>query len=138
MGFFGFFSMMDDYDTRNVDNYSDGFMTIDTSAATDTDRPFETGIQHPQFNDGKWVIVEYYDTREDAQVGHNKWVYKMTHELPDMLVDVSTCEIALLIDAIGSTDNHGREAQGYIEGSDLQVVLRDVRSASRSHRSAIG
>ena len=38
------------------------------------DNGFETAVSHPQFYDGKWIIVEYYDDKESAAKGHNKWV----------------------------------------------------------------
>lgn len=63
-----------------------------TCAVTDSEEPFETGICHPNYNSGKWVIVEMYNSKERAQAGHDKWV--------KILRDVSTCTIAKLCRAL--------------------------------------
>lgn len=44
--------------------------TIDTCFCTDTEQ-WETGIKP---KDSPWVIVEQYEGRIPAMVGHNKWV----------------------------------------------------------------
>lgn len=58
-------------------------ITIDTCNTPDDG--WETGIER----DGNpWVIVQYYDSREEAQKGHNEWVTKLREnrniELPDV------------------------------------------------------
>src|SRR5439155_14989459 len=59
------------------DKTDTGF-TIDTCVGFDTGL-WETGIAPP----GKpWVIVEQYDSREEAQSGHAKWINEMK-ERPD-------------------------------------------------------
>jgi hypothetical protein len=100
---FNFFSMPDNYEQRKVANFKDeNGLTVDTAAVTDSDKPYETGIQHPAYNDGSWVIVELYYTKAEAKIGHDKWVAFMTAEkLPDQLLDVSTSEIAELISIFG-------------------------------------
>lgn len=95
MALFDFFSMANNYEERKVDRFQKDGVIIDTCAVTDSDQPYETGISHPQYNGGNWVIVELYSDKEKAQEGHKKWVEKMTSEnLPDELEDVSTAEIA--------------------------------------------
>ncbi len=96
---FNFMDMMGDYSDRKVDNFKQGKLTVDTARVTDAAKDYETAVKHPQYNDGAWVIVEIYDTKAEAQVGHDKWVKTMTTEpLPATLKDVSSAEIAELLD----------------------------------------
>ncbi len=100
---FDFLKDADNYEDRKVDRY-DGKngLCIDTVRVSDSDKPYETGIKHLSYNDGDWVIVEMYDTKEDAQTGHDIWVKKMTADkLPDELVDMSLAEAATLSFEIG-------------------------------------
>ena len=78
-------------------------LIIDTCGGmSDSLHNYETAVQHPEYNDGKWIIVESYDTEEDAHNGHEKWVKIMTSDfLPAELKDVSTATIALLCDEFG-------------------------------------
>ena len=93
-----FFDMENNYEERVVDNYEGkGELVVDTAAVTDSEQDYETGISHPKYNDGKWVIIELYDTKDEAQVGHDKWVKIMTAAtLPEQIEDVSTAEIKKL------------------------------------------
>jgi len=94
---FDFFSMMNNYEERVVDNYDKDGVVIDTALVTDSGKPYETAISHPDYHDNKMIIVELYDTKEEAQSGHNKWVKIMTSEnLPLTIKDVSTAGIAQL------------------------------------------
>jgi len=98
--------MLDNYEERKIDCYKDEKtgLCVDTCMVTDSEKDYETGIEHPQYNDGDWVIVELYDTKEKAQEEHNIWVKRMTgKKLPEQLKDVSTAEIAKLRD-IGGKD----------------------------------
>ena len=96
---FGFMDMEFNYEDRKVDNYNDGNVTVDTTRVSDGEHPFETRVSHKDFNDGKWIIVEAYDSRDKAQAGHNKWVKKMTTDIPDTLIDCQNSEISNLIDS---------------------------------------
>jgi hypothetical protein len=74
------------YSERRVDRFIDGDLTISTAEVSGGFKPFETAIEHPSYNDGNWVIVEAYNTRDEAQVGHDRWVKIMTIEpLPTKL-----------------------------------------------------
>ena len=66
------FLFMDEYKNRVVDNYKGDGFTVDTASVNDGNHPYETGIEHTEYNDGAWIIVEAYDTKEDAQIGHDK------------------------------------------------------------------
>ena len=94
---FDFFNMADTYEQRKVDHFEKNDLAIDTCAVTDIDGfDYETAIEHPAYNEGAWVIVEQYITKEEAQKGHDKWVKKLTKKLPDKLKDVATNTIANL------------------------------------------
>lgn len=100
-----FMDMAGNYKERLVANYTNknnDRIQVDTAAISDSDQPYETGIIHPGYNDGDWIIVEVYDTIKEAKVGHKRWVKKMTaRSLPNQLLDVSTAEIAILFDTFG-------------------------------------
>lgn len=93
--------MFDTYKARAVDNYTKGKLFIDTALVTDSEQDYETAVEHPKYDDGDMIIVEMYDTKEEAQAGHDKWVGVMTADtLPERLVDVSSCGISNLLDII--------------------------------------
>ena len=84
---FDLLKMAGTYKARNVANFAKNDLVVDTSSVTDGYKPFESGITHPQYNQGKWIIVEDYGTKKEAQIGHDKWVAIMTNKkLPAQLV----------------------------------------------------
>lgn len=95
---FEFLTMEGNYEERKVENTKINGVEIDTAAVTDSEQPYETGIKSEIYGDGGWVIVELYDSKEEAYVGHGKWVEKFRdkNEFPDQLEDVSSCELAKL------------------------------------------
>jgi hypothetical protein len=93
---FDFLSMLGNYKERKVKNTEINNAVIDTCAITDSSKPFETGICHPNYNSGRWIIVELYDTKEEAEEGHDRWVEVFSSSLPSKLVDVSDCDIVKL------------------------------------------
>jgi len=96
---FNFLAMIGTHEQRKVKRFESGALLIDTCSVTDGNRPFETGISHPEYNGADWIIVEAYNDTESAQEGHDKWVLKMTTEpLPNSLEDCKNSEIATLID----------------------------------------
>lgn len=68
------------------DVFNDKFnnIVVDTVEAFDT-HEWETGIEI----DGKWIIVEQYETREKAKSGHNEWVKTMKKNPKKKLKDVN-------------------------------------------------
>jgi len=101
---FDFMSMMGNYEQRKVANFTKGKLTVDTCRVLDSQQDYETGVEHPDYNKGKWVIVSVYSSKEEAIKGHQKWVKIMTKKtLPKVLQDVSTAKCALLSD-IGGTE----------------------------------
>lgn len=89
---FGFLDMMGNHAQRLVQNTEIDGGEIDTCRVTDSAKDYETGIKHNCYNNGKWVIVELYDTKEQALQGHNKWIGVMKTN-PEYLFDVNQCEI---------------------------------------------
>lgn len=87
----GILAMRDTYEQRLIARFESAEMPgviIDTCKVYDGEQNYETGICHPEYNDGDWMIVESYDTAEEAEEGHLKWVRKMTGEnLPKTIRD---------------------------------------------------
>ena len=103
---FGMIEMTGNYDSRRVGRHEEENLIISTCRVTDSDQPYETAVSHKDYNSGSWVIVEQYDTKGEAEIGHEDWIGKMTaKELPEELKDVSTCEIASLC-FDGDNDSH--------------------------------
>lgn len=100
------FAMAGNYEQRCVGRHDiDDHTFISTAEIYDGSHPYETGVKHPEYNDGSMVIVEAYDTREEAEAGHAKWVKTMTaDELPTELVDCCNAGIAQLCDALSPDD----------------------------------
>jgi len=100
---FNFFSMADNYEDRKIDNTIINETEIDTVAVYDSEQPFETGIKSSLYNDNQWIIVEMYDTKEEAIIGHKKWCLMFeSKKFPPHLEDVSTAEIKILADAFSN------------------------------------
>ena len=68
-----------------------GDITIDTVKAFDIGM-FETGIKRMSI-EGKWIIVEQYKDRKEAQKGHNKWVELMRKNSKVELKDINLWNI---------------------------------------------
>lgn len=91
---FGFFDMVGNYEIRKVANDTIGDAEIDTCSVTDGALRYETGITHPDYNEGGWIIVEAYPTRDKAVAGHARWVKKMSAKrLPKVLTDCQNAGI---------------------------------------------
>jgi len=105
---FDFFSMAGNYEQRKVENTVIGNVEIDTAAVTDSAQPYETGILSPLYNNNHWVIVEMYETKEDAIKGHKKWC-KIMKSPPTKLKDVGTSEIVSFANAFGVDLNNEYE-----------------------------
>lgn len=83
---FSFLFGLKDYECRKIDRYEDENMIIDTCSCPDGDQPFETAIVHPEYDNGRPIIVEAYESKKEAQAGHNRWVQMMTsQDLPTLL-----------------------------------------------------
>ena len=99
------FEFLDDfgnYADRKVARFDvDGGASVSTARVSDGRQPFETAVSHPDYNSNKWVIVEAYDTKNEAQAGHDKWVKAMTTEpLLEELRDCANSRVEQFIDAV--------------------------------------
>lgn len=103
---FNFMFMGNDYEQRKVENsVLENGAEIDTCSVSDSAQPYETAVKHTHYNGGKWVIVELYDSKQEAQEGHNRWVVTMSaNPLPKTLRDVSSAGIAQFVDVFGGDD----------------------------------
>ena len=102
---FNFMMDVGNYDSRKVDRYEEGDVFVSTAGVSDGQKPFETAVARPEYNDGKMVIVEMYDTEAAAQIGHCNWVKTMTSDdLPDYLRDCGNAGLAQLIDLVGGEE----------------------------------
>lgn len=97
---FDFLKDIGTYQDRVVgrSEYDWGF--ISTAYCSDGYRPYETGIKTSEYarqgNDKPlMIIVEAYDTKEEAKAGHDKWVETMKTR-PEYLDDCINCAWAEL------------------------------------------
>lgn len=91
------FDMLGNYEQRKVNLYRKDSLFISTVKVTDGDKIYETAIAHPEYNKGTLIIVDKYDTIEEAKRGHEKWVITMTSDnLPEKLVDCQNSWISKL------------------------------------------
>ena len=61
------FVFMAPYEERKVARFEKGKLVIDACLVSDSNDPYETAVMHPRYGDGKWIIVQVYGTKEDAQ-----------------------------------------------------------------------
>jgi hypothetical protein len=95
--FSSMFGMMGTHEDRAVANYRiegvAGSVEFDTCSVTDyPSKPYETGLMHPDYNGGKWVIVEAYKTKEEAKAGHDKWV--ALYESGNLPKEITDCRFS--------------------------------------------
>ena len=96
---FSMFQSGPSYGVRKVDRYEGKDFFISTAGVPDSTFPYETAVKHPNYNGGSIVIVENYNTIEEAKEGHKRWVGLMTAKvLPEGMVDVGQAGIARLAD----------------------------------------
>ena len=63
-------------------------VVVDTGQVNDGFKPYETYVKHILYKPGGSLIVEAYDTPEEASKGHEKWVNILTSDpLPESLMD---------------------------------------------------
>ena len=104
---FEFLLDMGNYESRKVGKWEteNGEQMVSTVRVSDGQKAYETAFQHPDYNDGKMVIVEAYDTHEEAVTGHEKWEQVMTAgPLPDALRDCCNAGVAQLLDVISEDE----------------------------------
>lgn len=108
---FGWLNDIGNLDERKVEQWhsADGKRMVSTVAVSDGAKPFETAFEHPEYNEGSMVIVEAYDTREEALAGHGRWLKVMLDgPLPDEITDCCNAQIGEMAAAFGMPTTHKR------------------------------
>lgn len=101
---FEFLLDVDNYKQRKVARFETTDLIVSTARVSDGLKPFETAVKHPNYNEGNIVIVESYNTKKQAQQGHNKWIKVMTAEtLLLSLVDCLNAKVAQFAKALESS-----------------------------------
>lgn len=87
---------LSNHEDRLVENTVINGAKIDTCLVTDSLCPYETAIYHPAYSKESWIIVESYDTKEKAKIGHNKWVKLLTEKLPTYIISIDNTKMGKL------------------------------------------
>lgn len=95
---FDFFLDAGNYEERRVGKYDQDGLFVSTARCSDGMKPYETAVAHAEYNDGDMVIVENYNTCDEAEAGHSKWVETMKANPPDKLVDCQNAAVSQLLD----------------------------------------
>ena len=107
---FDFLQDADNYDERKVGRFEDERRRtfVSTAEVSDGFKAYETAVAHPEFNDGAMVIVEAYETKAAAKLGHKRWQRKVEGDkLPDPLIDIANCPLGAMQTIGGRT--HARQ-----------------------------
>lgn len=89
------------YSERVVGRYDseDSTIMVSTARVSDGRDPYETAVKHPEYNDGRMVIVESYQTKDEAASGHASWLEAVLKDaLPEILVDCQNSHISTMLD----------------------------------------
>ena len=106
------YNMVGNYEDRKVALHEDEELAISTALVIGCEKPYETAVGHPDYNGGEWVIVEKYNTKEQAQRGHDRWVERMTREpLPFQLVDCQNSQASKLCALVGNVISFERRSK---------------------------
>jgi hypothetical protein len=96
--------MMGNYEFRKVALDKFGWGMVSTAMVMDGRMPYETAVEHNLYGD--MVIVEAYQTKEEAAIGHAKWVATMTaDQLPDKLVDCNNSEVQQMVTLLAGEEH---------------------------------
>ena len=109
---FSFLADVGNYESRKVgrDNFPWGF--VSTARVSDGAKPYETAVKHTDYNEGKMVIVDHYNTKKQAQTGHAKWLATMTAtKLPKVLIDCANSKVQQICSAFGEKTVYNRKNQ---------------------------
>lgn len=82
--------MSGNLDQRKINRHEIKDLIVSTVLVTDSEYMYETAIQSLEYNNNQWIVVENYNTKYEAQIGHEKWVILMTsNNLPESLTECS-------------------------------------------------
>lgn len=62
----------------------------------DNIKPYETALSHLYYNEGMWVILETYDTRDQAIEGHKKWLEIVKTKPPSLVGTINSVTLSVL------------------------------------------
>ena len=92
MNLFGISTMSGNYEERAVARDEKEDFTLDTVLVTDRLWTYETAVQHKDFNDNDWIILDGCNDKEEALVIHNKWLEFLKKDDFSCLTDYCTDE----------------------------------------------
>jgi len=112
---FEFLMDVGNYEGRKVAKTEFEWGYISTCRVSDGSQPYETAIKSNEYaspddpdNKDNMIIVEAYDSEENAQTGHNKWRDIMENNPPQELVDCCNAGVAELINALSEAPREVR------------------------------
>ncbi len=120
--------MMTPYSERVIKRYDDPDKQffVSTTRCVDYDEvKFETAV-YSQIYYSNPVVVELYDTKEEAILGHDKWESIMKTNPPDKLIDVSQIPITLLIDRIVASEEDTADKDWRVRKSTNDFPMDDI------------
>ena len=89
---FGWLDMVGNHEQRKVANDKTEDFVLDTCLVTDRDWTYETAIAHKDFNGGYWIVLDGFDSKEDAAEMHKEWFRIFTTNCPEKITDFYTLE----------------------------------------------
>lgn len=79
--------MASDYNSRKVERTKRENFTLDTCKVYDRSWLYETAVCHRDFNNNNWIILDGYDTEDEAIKMHNTWLKLLEKDAFETLVD---------------------------------------------------
>lgn len=71
--------------SRPVARYEAKNLIVSTKRVYDAGKDYETAIMHEAYDQGNCIVVEHFDSFEEAKKGHEKWVRTMLKDEPEYL-----------------------------------------------------
>lgn len=106
-------AMVGNYESRSVGYWCselDKSCMLSTALVTDGVKPFESAMAHPSYNGGQIIILEAYDTKEQAQAGHEKYLaIAKADGWPDEITERNNSEVGLLLESLDGFAIHTRQ-----------------------------
>lgn len=90
---YGIATMTGNYDDRKVANDEREEFILDTAKVTDRPWIYETAVQHKDFNNNDWIILDGTDDLEEAKEIHQKWLKTLEAGALHLLEDYCTGEV---------------------------------------------
>ena len=90
---FGIITMSGNYEERKVANDKRERFILDTARVTDRPWTYETAVQHKDFNNNDWIILDGTNDLEEAKEVHQKWLKTLDAGELRLLEDYYTGEV---------------------------------------------